>query len=69
MQYEKIFNLSKKFNFKIIEDASHAFGSKYLNNHVGNCKFSHATVFSFHPVKIFTTGKVVQLQRMTKKLT
>jgi len=65
---KKIFNLSKKFNFKIIEDASHAFGSKYLNNHVGNCKFSHATVFSFHPVKIFTTGEGGAVTTNEKKI-
>tara|TARA_X000000950_G_C13888736_1_gene649935 strand:- start:570 stop:1715 length:1146 start_codon:yes stop_codon:yes gene_type:complete len=65
---KKIFNLSKKFNFKIIEDASHAFGSKYLNNYVGNCKFSHVTVFSFHPVKIFTTGEGGAITTNDKKI-
>ena len=54
---KKIYLLSKKFNFKIIEDASHALGSKYKNSRVGNCKFSSATVFSFHPVKPITTGE------------
>ncbi len=54
---KKIYKLSKKYKFKIIEDASHAFGSKYLNNKIGNCRFSDMTVFSFHPVKIFTTGE------------
>jgi UDP-4-amino-4,6-dideoxy-N-acetyl-beta-L-altrosamine transaminase len=47
--------LSKKYKFKIIEDASHALGGKYLNKNVGNCKFSDITVFSFHPVKTITT--------------
>lgn len=54
---KKIFSLSKKFKFKIIEDASHALGSKYQNHKIGNCKFSSATVFSFHPVKPITTGE------------
>lgn len=54
---KKIYELSKKYKFKIIEDASHAFGSKYLNNKIGNCRFSDMTIFSFHPVKIFTTGE------------
>ena len=54
---KKIYNLSKKFNFKIIEDASHALGSIYKGNKIGNCKYSEATVFSFHPVKIITTGE------------
>ena len=43
------------YNFKIIEDASHALGARYLNNPVGNCKYSDITVFSTHPVKIITT--------------
>ena len=49
--------LSKKYKFNIIEDASHAFGSKYRNSKVGECKYSDMTVFSFHPVKIITTGE------------
>jgi len=49
--------LSKKYGFKIIEDASHAIGAKYLNEPVGNCKYSDICVFSFHPVKIITTGE------------
>jgi len=54
---EAIFNLSKKYNFKIIEDASHAIGSSYKKNKVGSCKYSNITVFSFHPVKIITTAE------------
>jgi dTDP-4-amino-4,6-dideoxygalactose transaminase len=54
---KKIYDLSKTFKFKIIEDASHAFGSIYKKDKIGNCKFSEATVFSFHPVKIITTGE------------
>ena len=47
--------LSKKYNFKIIEDAAHAIGGKYLGEPIGNCNYSDITVFSFHPVKIITT--------------
>ncbi len=54
---EEIFKLSKKYNFKIIEDASHAIGGKYKAQYVGNCKYSSVCVFSFHPVKIITTGE------------
>ena len=54
---KEIHKLSKKYNFKIIEDASHAIGAKYLDKPVGNCMFSDITVFSFHPVKIITTGE------------
>jgi dTDP-4-amino-4,6-dideoxygalactose transaminase len=49
--------LSKEYGFRIIEDASHAIGASYINGRVGNCEFSDITVFSFHPVKIITTGE------------
>ena len=54
---ESIHRLSKEFGFKIIEDASHAIGGKYRGKPVGSCEFSDVTVFSFHPVKIITTGE------------
>lgn len=50
-------NLAEKYGFSILEDASHAIGGKYQNEPVGNCRFSDITVFSFHPVKIITTGE------------
>jgi len=56
-QMSEIYELSKKYGFKIIEDASHAIGGRYLNEPVGNCRFSDICVFSFHPVKIITTGE------------
>lgn len=52
-----IYNLSEKYGFKIIEDASHAVGASYESSPVGSCKYSDITVFSFHPVKIITTGE------------
>jgi UDP-4-amino-4,6-dideoxy-N-acetyl-beta-L-altrosamine transaminase len=42
---------------KIVEDASHAVGGRYLDTPVGSCRFSDIAVFSFHPVKIITTGE------------
>ena len=54
---ESIYALSQKYNFKIIEDASHAVGGKYKGETIGNCRYSDITVFSFHPVKIITTGE------------
>ena len=54
---KEIHELAQKYNFKIIEDASHAIGASYLNETVGNCKFSDLVIFSFHPVKIITTGE------------
>ncbi|MDB3996989.1 UDP-4-amino-4,6-dideoxy-N-acetyl-beta-L-altrosamine transaminase [Gammaproteobacteria bacterium] len=52
-----IHNLSKKYGFKIIEDASHAIGGLYDKEPVGSSKYSDITVFSFHPVKIITSGE------------
>lgn len=52
-----IHELSKKYGFRIIEDASHAIGGRYLNEPIGNCRFSDITIFSFHPVKIVTSGE------------
>ena len=49
--------LSDEYGFKIIEDASHAIGASYGSNKIGNCEYSDITVFSFHPVKIITTGE------------
>ncbi len=49
--------LSKKYGFAILEDASHAIGSSYKKTKTGSCNFSDITVFSFHPVKIITTGE------------
>lgn len=54
---EAINKLSKKYGFSIIEDASHAIGGKYQGSPVGSCQFSDITIFSFHPVKIMTTGE------------
>ncbi len=53
----RIKELSEEYNFSIIEDASHAIGGSYENYKVGSCKYSDITVFSFHPVKIITTGE------------
>ena len=53
----KIYKLSKRFGFKIIEDASHAIGASYDEIKVGSCTHSDITIFSFHPVKIITTAE------------
>lgn len=49
--------LAREFGFQIIEDASHAIGSRYQNAMTGCCVHSAVTVFSFHPVKLITTGE------------
>lgn len=54
---EEIHTLSKKYKFKIIEDAAHAIGSSFKEFKTGSCQFSDITTFSFHPVKIITTAE------------
>lgn len=54
---KEIYELGQEYGFKIIEDAAHAIGAKYERDAVGNCRYSDITVFSFHPVKVITTGE------------
>ncbi|MHC5936953.1 UDP-4-amino-4,6-dideoxy-N-acetyl-beta-L-altrosamine transaminase [Nostoc sp.] len=56
-EIEQIAALSQRYGFKIIEDASHAIGGSYQGQPIGSCQFSDMAVFSFHPVKIITTGE------------
>ena len=48
---------ASRYGVRIVEDASHAIGGTYRSEPVGNCRFSDIAVFSFHPVKIVTTGE------------
>ena len=50
-------SLAQRYGFAVLEDASHAIGGRYRGEPVGNCRYSAITVFSFHPVKIITTGE------------
>lgn len=54
---DKIYDLSRRYGFKIIEDASHAIGGRYQGELIGNGRYSDISVFSFHPVKIITSGE------------
>lgn len=57
VEQEVIWELAQEYGFKIIEDASHAIGASRNGEPVGSCRWSDITVFSFHPVKIITTGE------------
>lgn len=53
-----IYDSCSRRGVRIIEDAAHALGASYDDgSHVGSCKYSDLTVFSFHPVKSVTTGE------------
>jgi UDP-4-amino-4,6-dideoxy-N-acetyl-beta-L-altrosamine transaminase len=49
--------LADRYGFAVLEDASHAIGGSYQGEPVGSCRHSAISVFSFHPVKIITTGE------------
>ncbi len=65
--------LSKRFGFKIIEDASHCIGGKYKGEYIGSGNYSDITVFSFHPAKIITTAEggmaVTKSKELAQKMT
>lgn len=69
---KRIAELAQEYGFFVIEDASHAIGGKYLNEPIGNCRYSDITVFSFHPVKIVTSGEggmaVTSNERLAEKM-
>lgn len=54
---EAIWELAQEFGFRVLEDASHGIGATRNKEPVGSCRWSDITIFSFHPVKIVTTGE------------
>jgi UDP-4-amino-4,6-dideoxy-N-acetyl-beta-L-altrosamine transaminase len=56
-QIAEIRALADRYGFRIIEDASHAVGGEYRGRKVGACDHADTAIFSFHPVKIITTGE------------
>ena len=54
---EEIWQLAQEYGFKVLEDASHSIGAFRNGEAVGSCRWSNVTVFSFHPVKIITSGE------------
>lgn len=68
-EIRRIFKLSKRYNFKIIEDASHACGSAYNDGSiVGSCLYSDLCVFSFHALKTITTGEGGMITTKSQKI-
>jgi len=73
---KKFYDLKKKYNFFIIEDACHALGSEYKYKNkfykIGSCKHSDICTFSLHPVKTITTGEggiiTVNDQKLAKRI-
>ncbi len=53
-EMERIWQLGKEYNLKIIEDAAHALGATYKGGFVGSQ--SDFSIFSFQAIKHITTG-------------
>jgi UDP-4-amino-4,6-dideoxy-N-acetyl-beta-L-altrosamine transaminase len=54
---KRIGALGERYGFRIIEDAAHSVGGKFLGMAIGSCAFSAIAVFSLHQVKVITTGE------------
>ena len=50
---DSLVDLSKRYNFTLLEDAAEALGSEYKKKRLGS--FDHTTIFSFHVAKQITT--------------
>lgn len=50
---EKIDEIAKKYDLKVIYDAAHTFGVEYKHKGIGT--FGDASMFSFHATKVFNT--------------
>ena len=51
----EIKEIARKHGLIVIEDAAHALGATYQGRRIGS--LSDMTIFSFHPVKLITTGE------------
>lgn len=52
---DPIYEIAKRRNLRVIEDAAHAMGTSYKNKKIGS--FGDIQVFSFHPIKNMTSGE------------
>ncbi|MCC7410169.1 MAG: UDP-4-amino-4,6-dideoxy-N-acetyl-beta-L-altrosamine transaminase [Gammaproteobacteria bacterium] len=54
---EAIGALAQRYGIAVIEDAAHALGARYRGTRIGDCRYAQMAVFSFHAVKLITTGE------------
>lgn len=69
-EVDRIQGIADKYNLKVIYDAAHAFGEKYMGQGVGN--FGDASLFSFHATKVFNSieggGVVCKEEKLYQRL-
>lgn len=53
--YDRLWEISNRHHITIVDDACHALGGSYKNRPVGT--LAHLNTFSFHPVKLITSGE------------
>ena len=72
LDMQKLRFIKEQFGIVIVEDAAHALGAKYEEGKIGDCCYSDAVIFSFHPVKAITTGEggaiMTNSEELSKKL-
>lgn len=56
-EMQQISELARQYQVSLIEDASHAIGGQYQGQPIGSCQYSDIGIFSFHPVKVITSGE------------
>ena len=74
---KNFYELKKKYNLFIIEDACHALGSEYKYKNkffkIGSCKHADVSTFSLYPLKTITSGEggiiTVNNAKIAKKIT
>ena len=54
-EYDRLRKMAQNHGLMLIADACHALGAQYKDHRVGS--LADITVFSFHPVKIITSGE------------
>jgi len=55
VEMDKLMEIAKTYNLKVVEDCAHAHGSIYKGKKVGN--WGHAGTFSFQASKVLTAGE------------
>tara|TARA_Y100000590_G_scaffold460450_1_gene619757 strand:+ start:3390 stop:4517 length:1128 start_codon:yes stop_codon:yes gene_type:complete len=65
---EKLKYLKETYDIKIVEDCAHAIGAEDNGIKAGSCQYSDCTIFSFHPVKLITTGEGGAITTNSKKI-